>query len=44
LRLVEIDYSRTQIFIDAYWSLAASGKRGHLWFREILAEAASRLP
>jgi DNA-binding transcriptional LysR family regulator len=43
LRLVEIAYSRTRIFIDAYWSLAANGKRGHHWFRRILAEAASRL-
>jgi DNA-binding transcriptional LysR family regulator len=43
LRIVEVDYSPKEIFIDAYWSLTANGKRGHVWFRQILARAAQRL-
>jgi DNA-binding transcriptional LysR family regulator len=43
LRIVEVAYARKEIFIDAYWSLAANGKRGHLWFRTILGRAAERL-
>ena len=44
LRIVELVYPRKQLFIDAYWSLAASGKRGHVWFRKLLARVSSRLP
>jgi LysR family transcriptional regulator, nod-box dependent transcriptional activator len=43
LRIVEVAYSPKEIFIDAYWSLAANGKRGHVWFRQILARAAQGL-
>ena len=43
LRMLEIAYSPTQIFIDAYWSLTANAKRGHVWFRNILARAVVRL-
>ncbi|HJQ57759.1 MAG TPA: LysR family transcriptional regulator [Vineibacter sp.] len=43
LRLVELVYPHKRLFIDAYWSLAANGKRGHAWFRQLLARAAARL-
>jgi len=43
LRIVELAYPHRQLFIDAYWSLAANGKRGHAWFRTLLARAAGRL-
>lgn len=43
LRIVEIAYPRKQLHIDAYWSLAAHAKRGHTWFRELLARAAAQL-
>ncbi|SKA06165.1 LysR substrate binding domain-containing protein [Enhydrobacter aerosaccus] len=43
LRLVELAYPHRRLMIDAYWSLAASGKRGHAWFRSLLARAANRL-
>ncbi|MFO1162133.1 MAG: LysR family transcriptional regulator [Reyranellaceae bacterium] len=43
LRIVEIAYPRKQLHIDAYWSLVAHAKRGHAWFRELLARAASEL-
>jgi LysR family transcriptional regulator, nod-box dependent transcriptional activator len=43
LRIVELTYPHRRLMIDAYWSLAASGKRGHAWFRGLLARAAKRL-
>ncbi|WIM11092.1 LysR family transcriptional regulator [Enhydrobacter sp.] len=43
LRIVELVYPHRRLMIDAYWSLAASGKRGHAWFRDLLARAAKRL-
>ena len=43
LRIAEIAYPRKQLHIDAYWSLASHAKRGHVWFRDLLARAASRL-
>ena len=43
LRIVELAYPHRRLMIDAYWSLAASGKRGHAWFRGLLARAAKRL-
>lgn len=43
LRLVELAYPHRRLMIDAYWSLAASSKRGHAWFRDLLARAAKRL-
>lgn len=43
LRLVELVWPRKRLFIDAYWSRAADSKRGHLWFRSLLARAAARL-
>ncbi len=43
LRIVELAYPHRRLMIDAYWSLAASGKRGHTWFRGLLARAARRL-
>ncbi|MCW5747241.1 MAG: LysR family transcriptional regulator [Alphaproteobacteria bacterium] len=43
LRIVELVYPHKRLFIDAYWSLAASGKRGHAWFRSVLGRAAARL-
>jgi DNA-binding transcriptional LysR family regulator len=43
LRIVELTYPRKRLFIDAYWSLAANDKRGHVWFRQLLARAANRL-
>jgi DNA-binding transcriptional LysR family regulator len=43
LRLVELVWPHKRLFIDAYWSLAADGKRGHVWFRTLLARAAARL-
>lgn len=43
LRIVELAYPHRRLMIDAYWSLAASSKRGHAWFRGLLARAAKRL-
>lgn len=43
LRVVELAYPHRRLLIDAYWSLAASGRRGHAWFRDLLARAAQRL-
>jgi DNA-binding transcriptional LysR family regulator len=43
LRIVELAHPHRQLMIDAYWSLAASGKRGHAWLRGLLARAAMRL-
>lgn len=43
LRIVELAYPHRRLMIDAYWSLAASSKRGHAWFRVLLARAAKRL-
>jgi DNA-binding transcriptional LysR family regulator len=43
LRIVELAYARKRLLIDAYWSPAAAGKRGHAWFRQLLARAAARL-
>jgi hypothetical protein len=43
LRIVELDYARKHLAIDAYWSLAASSRRGHAWCRDLLARAASRI-
>ena len=43
LRIIELAYPHRRLMIDAYWSLAASGKRGHAWFRGLLARAAKRL-
>ncbi|HKU95009.1 MAG TPA: LysR family transcriptional regulator [Vineibacter sp.] len=43
LRIVELAYPRKRLSIDAYWSLAANAKRGHPWFRQVLARAARRL-
>ncbi|MBN9563916.1 MAG: LysR family transcriptional regulator [Alphaproteobacteria bacterium] len=43
LRMVELDYARKHLAIDAYWSLAASSRRGHSWCRNLLARAASRI-
>jgi len=43
LHIVELAYSPKEIFIDAYWSFAADGKRGHTWFRQVLGRAAQRL-
>ena len=43
LRIVELAYPHRRLMIDAYWSLAAGGKRGHAWFRGLLARAAKRL-
>lgn len=43
LRIVEVAYQRKQLFIDAYWSPGAENRRGHKWFRNLLARAAARL-
>jgi LysR family transcriptional regulator, nod-box dependent transcriptional activator len=43
LRLVEIAFAGKQLFIDAYWSSMTDSRRGHAWFRELLARAAARL-
>lgn len=43
LRIVELVYPHKRLFIDAYWNLAADGKRGHVWFRQLLARAARQL-
>lgn len=43
LRIVEIAYPRKGLPIDAYWSLATTGRRGRAWFRELLSRAAARL-
>jgi DNA-binding transcriptional LysR family regulator len=43
LRIVELAYSDRHLAIDAYWSLAANGKRGHRWCQMLLARAAGRI-
>jgi DNA-binding transcriptional LysR family regulator len=43
LRIVELSYANKHLAIDAYWSLAANGKRGHTWCQSLLARAASRV-
>jgi DNA-binding transcriptional LysR family regulator len=43
LRIVELSYANKHLAIDAYWSLAANGKRGHAWCQSLLARAASRI-
>jgi DNA-binding transcriptional LysR family regulator len=43
LRIVELSYANKHLAIDAYWSLAANGKRGHAWCQSLLARAANRV-
>jgi DNA-binding transcriptional LysR family regulator len=43
LKIVELAYADKHLAIDAYWSLAAGGKRGHAWCRALLARAARRI-
>lgn len=43
LRIVDLDYPDRHFEIDACWSLAATGKRGHAWLRDLLGRAAARL-
>ena len=43
LRLIEIAFPRKQIFIDAFWSPVIDSRRGRVWFRQILARAATEL-
>jgi DNA-binding transcriptional LysR family regulator len=43
LRIVELAYADRHLAIDAYWSLAADGRRGHAWCRSLLARAARRI-
>jgi LysR family transcriptional regulator, nod-box dependent transcriptional activator len=43
LRIVELSYSDRHLAIDAYWSLAANGRRGHRWCQTLLARAARRV-
>jgi len=43
LKIIELVYANKHLAIDAYWSLAANGKRGHTWCRDLLARAASRI-
>lgn len=43
LRIVELSYANKHLAIDAYWSLAANGKRGHAWCQSLLARAASHI-
>ena len=41
LKIVELAYANRHLAIDAYWSLAANGRRGHPWCQTLLARAAS---
>jgi DNA-binding transcriptional LysR family regulator len=43
LRIVELSYANRHLAIDAHWSLAASGRRGHSWCQALLARAADRI-
>jgi DNA-binding transcriptional LysR family regulator len=43
LRIVELAYTNRHLAIDAYWSLAANGKRGHAWCRALLTRVADRI-
>jgi DNA-binding transcriptional LysR family regulator len=43
LRIVELAYANKHLAIDAYWTLAAGNRRGHLWCRTLLARAAQRI-
>lgn len=43
LKIVELGFAQKQFAIDAYWSPAVTGKRGHAWARDLLARAAKLL-
>lgn len=43
LRILDIDYPDRRLDIDAFWSPRAGAKRGHAWFRSLLARAAACL-
>lgn len=40
LRIVELAATTSSFEVKAYWSLATAGRRGHAWFRKILAQTA----
>lgn len=37
LRILEIDFPERRLDIDAFWTPRAGAKRGHAWFRSVLA-------
>ncbi len=43
IRILEIDYPERRLDIDAFWTPGAAAKRGHDWFRTLLARAAATL-
>jgi DNA-binding transcriptional LysR family regulator len=43
IRILEIDYPERRLDIDAFWTVRAGAKRGHAWFRSILARVAELL-
>lgn len=43
LRILEIDYPDRRLDIDAFWTPRAGAKRGHAWFRTLLARAVEGL-
>lgn len=40
IRILEIDYPKRRLDIDAVWSARAGAKRGHAWFQTLLTRAA----
>ncbi|MBL8553625.1 MAG: LysR family transcriptional regulator [Phenylobacterium sp.] len=44
IRILGIDYPDRRLDIDAFWTPRAGAKRGHAWFRSVLARAIERLP
>ncbi|MCC7268249.1 MAG: LysR family transcriptional regulator [Caulobacteraceae bacterium] len=42
LRILEIDYPERRLDIDAFWTPRAGAKRGHAWFRSVLARSTER--
>ena len=43
LKIAELTYPQKSFAIDACWSLAATGKRGHAWAQQLLVRAANEL-
>jgi DNA-binding transcriptional LysR family regulator len=43
IRIIELEYAKTKIVIDAYWNARFNGNPSHIWFRELMKEAASSI-
>ena len=43
IRILEIDFPNRRLDIDAFWTTQAGAKRGHAWFRTLLARVAQQM-